>query len=77
MLQNNICLPFDSPWGSRVLLVTKRDGSKRFVVDYRVLNRVTQTESYPMPNPRDILDRLGGDKYFTTMDCASAYLCEW
>ena len=26
-----------------------------------------------MPNPRDILDRLNGDVYFTTLDCASAY----
>ena len=34
MLQNGICRPSDSPWASRVLLVTKRDGSKRFVVDY-------------------------------------------
>ena len=73
MLINDICRPSDSPWASRVLLVTKRDGSKGFVVDYRPLNKVTQTDSYPMPNPRDILDRLHGDTYFSTLDCASAY----
>ena len=26
-----------------------------------------------MPNPRDILDLLNGDVYFSTLDCASAY----
>ena len=39
MLINRICRPSDSPWASRVLLVTKRDGSKRFVVDYRPLKK--------------------------------------
>ena len=53
--------------GPAVLLVTKRDGSKRFVVDYRILNNVTQTDSYPMPNRRDILDLLNGDVYFSTV----------
>ena len=56
MLQNGICRPSNSPWASRVLLVTKRDGSKRFVVDYRQLNEVTRIDSYPMPNAKDILD---------------------
>ena len=44
MLMNGICRPSDSPWASRILLVTKLDGSKRFVVDYRPLNMVTQTD---------------------------------
>ena len=73
MLHNGICRPSYSPWASRVLLVTKRDGSKRFVIDYRALNQVTQTDGYPMPNPRDLLDRFQGDKYFTMLDCARAY----
>ena len=73
MLENKICRPSNSPWASRVLLVTKRDGSKRFVVDYRKLNEVTQIDSYPMPCAMDILDRMSGHKYFSFVDGASAY----
>ena len=52
MLSNQICRKLDSPWASRVLLVTKRDGSRRFCVDYRELNKVTRADSYPMPHPK-------------------------
>ena len=73
MLQNGICRPSNSPWSSRVLLVTKRDGSKRFVVDYRQLNEATRIDSYPMPNAKDILDRMCNHRYFSFVDGASAY----
>ena len=73
MLHNNICRPSNSPWASRVILVTKRDGTKRFCVDFRELNRMTRVDSYPMPNPRDILDRMHGDTHYSFLDGASAY----
>ena len=37
MLENQICRSSNSPWASRVLLVTKRDGNKRFSVDFTEL----------------------------------------
>ena len=73
MLSNGICRPSNSTWSSRVLLVTKRDGSRRFCVDFMELNRVTRADSYPMPHPRDILDRMYGDSYYSFLDGASAY----
>ena len=73
MKKNGIIRPSDSPWGSRIILVKKKDGTQRFAVDYRGLNSVTKKDAYPMPDAKDIFDRLGGSSVFSTLDCASAY----
>ena len=73
MLENGIIRPSSSSWASRVILVKKKNGTHRFAVDYRDLNDVTKRDAYPMPDPRDVFDRMGGATIFSTLDGASAY----
>ena len=73
MSRNGIIRPSDYPWGSRIILVRKKDGSQRFAVDYRDLNAVTKKDAYPMPDSNDVFDRMGGSWIFSTLDCASTY----
>ena len=73
MLENGIIRPSSSSWATRVILVKKKDGTHRFSVDYRDLNDVTKRDAYPMPDPRDVFDRMGGATVFSTLDGASAY----
>ena len=73
MLENGIIRPSSSSWASRVILVKKKDGTHRFAVDYRDLNDVTKRDAYPMPDPRDVFDRMGGATVFSTLDGAFAY----
>ncbi|KAH9160252.1 hypothetical protein LEN26_001953, partial [Aphanomyces euteiches] len=65
--------PSKSLCASPVLMIRKPDGSIRFCVDYRRLNKVTVKDSYPMPRIDDLLDVLGQAKLFSTMDIASGY----
>ena len=60
--------PSDSPWASPVVLLTKKDGSTRFCVDYRHLNSLTVKDCID-----DSLRLLGNQQWFSTMDLASGY----
>ena len=71
MIDNDIIEISTSPWSSPVVLIPKKDGSKRFCVDYRKLNQKTITETWPLPRIDDILTRLSGSKYFSTLDLIS------
>jgi len=63
-----------SSYASPVLLVTKKDGDARLVVDYRKLNAQTVRKVFPTPNLDEHLETLHGATLFTTLDLASGYL---
>lgn len=73
MLKLGVVEASTSAWSSPVLLLDKRDGSRRFVVDFRKVNEVTQRDAFPMPYIADILDRLRDAKFLTSLDLKSAY----
>ncbi|KAL5515841.1 hypothetical protein EMCRGX_G001073 [Ephydatia muelleri] len=73
MLKSEIVQPSSSPWASPVVIVTKKDGSLRFCVDYRKLNSITRKDAYPLPRIDDSLDALNGSKWFSTLDLICGY----
>ena len=75
MVSQKLCRPSNSPWASNVVLVTKKDGKKRFAIDYRGLNSVTKGDAYGIPQVQAIMDRLHGFQYFSVIDISTAYWC--
>ena len=62
-----------SPWASPVLLADKKSGKVRFCVDYRRMNNITKKDAYPLPNIQEILDKMGGNSFYTTIDLRDAF----
>ena len=73
MVKCRIFQPFRSPWCAPIVVVTKKNGSKRLCMDFRKLNSVTFRDSYPLPRIEDVLNVLAGCRYFSALDMKSGY----
>lgn len=63
-----------SNWASPAMPIPKKNGSIRFVVDFkRTLNLCLRTDVYPIPKPEDIFASMANGQYFCVLDLEDAY----
>ena len=72
-VENGLMEPCSSPWAAPCLLVKKSNGSWRLVCDYRRLNNVTTTDSYPLPEINDLVTELSQSRVFSSTDLWSGF----
>ncbi|KII72711.1 Retrovirus-related Pol polyprotein from transposon gypsy [Thelohanellus kitauei] len=73
MLEAGIIRPSRCSWRSPVTMPLKKNGKRRFAIDYRILNESTKPSQYPLPDVDELLERLQGSKIFSTLDLKAAY----
>ena len=73
MLQMGIIESSDSPYSSPILVVKKKDGTNRFCIDFRAVNRITVFDAETIPNADEIFAQLAGCKYVSKFDLCKGY----
>jgi len=61
-------------WVNQIVVVRKPSGDLRICLDPGDLNRAIRREHYPMPTVSEIVTKVQGSKYFTTLDAKSGFL---
>lgn len=69
LLEKGLIRSSKSPWSC----AEKERGVPRLVINYKPLNKVLQWIRYPIPNKRDLLNRLYDAKVFLKFDMKSEF----
>ena len=73
LLENDFIEPSQSIYSSPCILVPKSNGTYRMCTDYRKVNSVTKTDSFPIPRIDDCIDKVGNSKYVTKFDLLKGF----
>ncbi|GBG80302.1 hypothetical protein CBR_g30670 [Chara braunii] len=73
LLEKGWIRPSSSPYGAPVLFVRKKNKDLRLCIDYRKLNAQTVKNVGRLPRIDNLLERLGGAKFFSKLDLKSGY----
>lgn len=73
MLADGVIRLSGSPYASEIVMVKKKTGEWRVCVDYRLINKHTVTDSYPMPRIPDLLRSIKNSTFLVSLDLRSGY----
>lgn len=62
-----------SEWAAPTFIIPKKDGTVRFISDFRELNKRIHRKPYPIPKIQDLLMKLEGFQYATSLDLNMGY----
>ena len=71
--EEELITPCHSPYSAPAMLVPKKNGKLRLVIDYRQLNKQTIKSTWPIPSIEETFDTLEGGAYFTSIDMSAGF----
>jgi len=72
-IAEGIIKPSTSEYASPIVLVVKKNGTKRLCRDYRKLNEKIVRDNFPMVQMDSVIEKLQGAMVFTTLDLTNGY----
>ena len=77
LLDKNLIRPSYSPWSCAAFYFQKASeierGTPRLVINYKPLNKVLQWIRYPIPNKKDLIQRIYNATKFSKFDMKSGF----
>jgi len=73
LLKSNAVEPCTSPWNAPIVIVSKKDGSSRFCIDFRSLNARTIVDAGQIPRLESLLYRLRHGVIYSLIDMTNGY----
>ena len=62
-----------SEWAAPTFIIPKKDGTVRFISDFRELNKRIKRKPFPIPKIQDLMLKLEGFTYGTSLDLNMGY----
>jgi len=72
-LKRGFIKPSKSLTGYSILFISKKNDTKQLCVNYRQLNKITRQDSYFLLLIKELQDRLGRVKWFTSLNLKEVY----
>ena len=68
LLSEGVIRKSSSSWRHLLVIVKKRNCGLRVAINYKPVNSVTKRDAFPIPSMEELLAKVDGAKYFSSLD---------